>query len=429
MIGPFSERRTVRLGFWSNLLWVALTLPALALPVLADQGEPLAIRTWPGGVVSMETHWDFEIVVDLYNAASLPQELAQADLVISRPHQDPHKLHFKLQPISSNDIAPAKPADLPTTVEWPLAELDVYLDRLVNEAEQTLVANDQATFVSKNAVTITQVDQRLLLLMADGVRVALPLVEHFGDLENELPIDALVAVQADGERSVVAAVLEQIQQLNPRWAIVSAPLATEPSQPLTTAVGNTWGVTMLSEEDAAQEDQAEPRTQWVQLQTRPWELSAELSELFELKEQACRQSQQTFAPLSAVQLNFKPANGTHTPRWNSEHMMGRELLFFSQIYAQQSPELQVMDLNPKQMPADYKPRHADWDGREEARQMERVSRFTRRFAYLLDGLQLDAPAPGSAWTLERLLKQMDRHYSEHTANVIKKFELPDWPKD
>ena len=57
----------------------------------------------------------------------------------------------------------------------------------------------------------------------------------------------------------------------------------------------------------------------------------------------------------------------------------------------------------------------------------RVLSFTRRFAYLLKDLDLDKKAPGSFWTPRKLLLQMERHYGEHTANVQKKFKLPDWP--
>jgi hypothetical protein len=151
--------------------------------------------------------------------------------------------------------------------------------------------------------------------------------------------------------------------------------------------------------------------------------------LFTEKEIACTHSQKVFSPLSVQQMNFKPSNGTHTPRWNAEHMMGRELLFFSQIYAKQDSAIRPMDLNPQQMPPEYVAAHADWDGGEEARQMRRVSAFSRRFAYLLADLDLDQKAPGSFWTPRGLLQQMHKHYDEHTANVIKKFELPQWPKE
>jgi len=59
--------------------------------------------------------------------------------------------------------------------------------------------------------------------------------------------------------------------------------------------------------------------------------------------------------------------------------------------------------------------------------MQRVSEFTRRFAYLLEDVELEEKAPGSRWTLHGLLRQMQRHYGEHTANTIKNFDLPGWP--
>ncbi|NOZ40732.1 MAG: DinB family protein [Planctomycetes bacterium] len=185
--------------------------------------------------------------------------------------------------------------------------------------------------------------------------------------------------------------------------------------------GNTLAVS------AAKRGTAKPQA--IVLDFVPLTLPKEWEELFAAKEKACRDSQHVFAKLSVSQLNFKPSNGTHTPRWNAEHMMGRELGFFSQIYAKLNIDIRHSDLNPKQMPPDYVAAHPDWTGAEEARQMERVSAFTRRYAYLLDGMELDQQAPDSRWTPRALLRQMARHYHEHTANVKKKFELPDWPAE
>ena len=108
-------------------------------------------------------------------------------------------------------------------------------------------------------------------------------------------------------------------------------------------------------------------------------------------------------------------------------MMGRELGFFSRIFSAVDPAIPHINLNPEQMPPDYVAAHPDWDGKEEARQMQRVMSFTRRFAYLFDGSDLEAKPPGSWWTVRGLLEQMQRHYGEHTAHVKEKFELPDWP--
>jgi hypothetical protein len=175
--------------------------------------------------------------------------------------------------------------------------------------------------------------------------------------------------------------------------------------------------------------QAVEKRQLVVLPYQPWEMPDELAELFARKEAASRASQKVFAPLSANQMNFRPSDGTHTPRWNSEHMMGTELVFFSKIYAELDSTIGAISLNPAQMPPDYKAAHPNWSGAEESRQMERVTAFTRRFSYLLDGLDLDEQAPGSRWTPRRLLEQMHRHYGEHTANVKNKFALPDWPQE
>ena len=109
-------------------------------------------------------------------------------------------------------------------------------------------------------------------------------------------------------------------------------------------------------------------------------------------------------------------------------MRGRELVFFSQIFNAQDSAIPVINENPAQMPDDYEAAHPEWSGIEESERTRQVGAFTRRFAYLLEGLPLDEKAPGSRfWTPRALLKQMQRHYGEHTANVVKKIESGDWP--
>ena len=161
-----------------------------------------------------------------------------------------------------------------------------------------------------------------------------------------------------------------------------------------------------------------------------WEMSGELTALFEAKEAAAAESRETFAGLSAAQMSHRPADGSHTPRWNAEHLRATELLFFSQIYHALDPSVPVLNTAPKQMPADYQEAHPDWSGGREAEEMARVQAFVRRHAYLLDGLDLDEKAPGSRfWTPRRLLEQMVRHYGGHTANVVKKQSAADWPAE
>lgn len=188
------------------------------------------------------------------------------------------------------------------------------------------------------------------------------------------------------------------------------------------------GVVVVPHNTAAVAPRGTART--IALGEEPFEMPGELATLFAAKEAACEASREVFAPLSAAQMNHRPADGSHTPRWNAEHMRGRELLFFSQIYNALDPAVPVMNMNPAQMPPDYEAAHPDWSGEREAEEMRRVEAFARRHAYLLAGLDLDKKAPGSRfWTPRGLLKQMDRHYTQHTANVRKKFAAGDWPAE
>ena len=155
----------------------------------------------------------------------------------------------------------------------------------------------------------------------------------------------------------------------------------------------------------------------------------ELAQLFGQKEKVARQVEADYARLSVRQLNHKPSDGTHMPRWNAEHIMGRELGFFSNIYSHRSPMILPIDLNPPQTPPEYQPRHPDWTGDEEARQIERTQAFTRRFAYLLNGIEPNQTPKGSPWPLKKLFDQMAHHYQYHTNKLPPKFKLLDWPKD
>ena len=202
---------------------------------------------------------------------------------------------------------------------------------------------------------------------------------------------------------------------------------------LRTVLGFSCQLALFSNLSLAQSqagDAADPPIDPAVLLEKPPAVPEHLRELFDRMEAANRRSQDVFRELSTAQMNFKPSNGTHTPRWNAEHMAGRQLLFFSQIYHALDPQIPVYDWNPAQMPPDYEARHPEWSGKDEARAMQRVDDFCRRYAYLLENTELDAKPPATGWpSLRALLLQMERHYDEHTANVVKKYELPDWPKE
>lgn len=164
--------------------------------------------------------------------------------------------------------------------------------------------------------------------------------------------------------------------------------------------------------------------------TDPPPLPAEMESLFVKMEAAVEASQKVFEPLLVDQMNFRPANGSHTPRWNVEHMGGRQALFFSQLFNAVDPRIPIIDVNPKQMPDDYQFAHPQRSGQEEAIWMGEVSDYCRRYAYLLADMDLDAKPPVGRWpSLRRLLVTMQRHYGEHTANVVKKFDLPGFPSN
>ena len=231
-----------------------------------------------------------------------------------------------------------------------------------------------------------------------------------------------MVVIAIGAQFDKAACEKIIESTAPRILIVSEAIEQVGETKVEKIVHNTIAFSNRAKLDA--------KTRVVSLGTEPYKMSDELADLFAKKEAASKLSREMFAKLSVKQMNFKPSNGSHTPRWNTEHMMGRELLFFSQIYNAVDPMISIVDLNPKQMPEDYEFAHEDWTGAEEARQTKRVEDFVRRFAYLLDGMDLNKKAKGSRfWSPRALLKQMERHYKEHSDNVVKKMKLDGWPAD
>ncbi len=376
------------------LLAGLLFLPKAAC--LADPGDPVAIRHLPQGGFEIESMWNLSIVISAEKFET--DDVEGVDIVASSVQSDASPNRFI-----------ADPAD----------GLDHLLDRPANQLQPTWQPRTTSAGRSKNAIHVRSFGSSDVVVEVDGLKIAY------------LNIAGADRTTRAAHSSIRNADVVLIAGDNPgdQW-IAELRSARKSNQPLTVVVGTNAGQSASGNTFAAcAGDPRSVKPRSVTLSRQPPELSPELASLIEKKEAACKASQQVFKKLSVKQLNFRPSNGTHTPRWNVEHMMGRELLFFSQIFADQDAAITVMNLNPKQMPPDYVARHADWTGQEEARQLERVSAFTRRFAYLMQDLPLDKKAPGSNWTPRGLLRQMDRHYSEHTANVKKKFLLEDWPKE
>lgn len=163
------------------------------------------------------------------------------------------------------------------------------------------------------------------------------------------------------------------------------------------------------------------------------EVGKELRDLVEGLEEAANQSASVFEPLTVDQMSFRPPDGSHTPRWNAEHMRGVVEKFVSSYLHSIDPRIEIVDRTPQQMPDDYQPSHPDWDGKQEAAAMREAAAFVKRYAYLMEDQDLDAPLPAGVVprffkTPRGLLTILTGHFDGHTGNVKKKFEADGWPQ-
>lgn len=411
--------KSMKLFAHGILAGLILVCGLLAGPSVAAEGEPLAIRKWPGGQVTIETHWGLRLGVGYAeNAAHGPMTLdAQLQVDGTYSHLLVREANVaQSQWLPAGDAKVGSKASKQNSIRVHTKKLTDRLCQVIEVDGVEIVVVNTASELLNEASGTTQLESlegktkqlRAVLLFAGDGNNAVP--AGAAQAIAELQPDVVIPILPSEPKDTAVAELRELVQLD--------------GVAVTLVPHNTLALSATTVSSQAQA----PTQRLVLLSDQAWEMPAELEELFTAMETACSESQTVFGKLSVEQMNFKPANGTHTPRWNTEHMMGRQLLFFSQIYHELEPSIPVMDLNPQQMPPDYEFAHADWDGAEEARQMQRVSDFTRRFAYLLADCPLDERAPGSRWpTLKALLQQMQRHYAEHTANTVKKFELPDWP--
>ena len=425
----------------------AAALLLLTPGVEADTGKPVAVRFWGQGLVTIETYWNLRVAIDPYALRiGYDDPGIVADLVlVTHEHYDHNNVGL---------VRGARHVVHALDDTGAVRTVDVVLDRRPNQDDVQLTSAGATVGRSAHAVGVRSLPAfhdavagrdrggvGMLLVMVDGVRIL-----HCGDLGQPLltpsqlaaigNVDVLL-VPVGGVYTIDGPTAVRItEQVRPRIVVpihYRTPTLTLPLDPVdgfldalpegyrrVNAPGNTLAVT-------ADHGPSVESPHVVVLKTRPWPMPEELAALFEAKESAAAASAGVFGALSTAQMNHRPGNGTHTPRWNAEHMMGAEAEFFTAIYERVDPSLAAIELRPAQMPDAYHAAHSDWTGREEARQIDRIQRLTRRFAYLLADLPLDEKPPEIWWTLRGLLEQMQRHYNEHTANVMRKFELPDWP--
>ena len=373
----------------------------------AEDGQPIAIRHWPGGGFTIETMWNLHVGSGL-NAKSkemLPravdyevESLGEAGQV--RIWRMPNKAEVEFSKDQDNDVEVSEAGSNDVDISKPV------------ESGGFNANADGVWVLSVNGVAPADMDE-----VKKSFREGLPaILEEFGGIEN-----FHICIIATDETFDADFVKELAALGKPEIMIVNSKFDSIGDVTVQKVEHNTIAISASGKR--------KEETRFVSLGTTPYKMSDDLKDLFAKKEASQKASREMFSKLSVEQMNFKPNNGSHTPRWNPEHMMAMELLFFSQIYHAVDPSVPVLDLRPNQMPEDYEFAHSDWTGEEEARQMKRVEEFTRRFAYLLDGMDLNKRAKGSRfWSPRKLLAQMERHYKEHSANVVKKMELEGWPK-
>lgn len=416
----------------------------------ADDGAyPVAVRWWGQAMISIENWWGYTIVIDPYSAdIGYPDPGVEADGVfVTHEHADHANVALvKGEPMRHHGVKQGK-------VDPFQAEFGPDAD----EDSRPRVESEDAP-PSPNAVRVSAIrsfhdnkegaergENAMLLIQTDGVRIL-----HCGGLgQRELSaeqleqigaVDVLCIPVGGGDTVDGGQAAGIVEQLNPRIVIPihykteALTVDLDPVDPFLAALSDSYERVQANGNTLAVSGAAgaaRDKAQVVLLGYTPWEMPAELAALFDAKEAAFNKSMETFGGLRTDQLDHRPSNGTHTPRWNIEHMLSAELIFFSSVYSKVDPAIAPIQIFPQQMPPDYIPSHPGWDAKAEVRQAQRVRDFTRRFAYLLDGMPLDAlpeGAPRFAGDLRGLFKLTEDHWGEHTANVRAKFELEDWPE-
>jgi L-ascorbate metabolism protein UlaG (beta-lactamase superfamily) len=438
----------------------ALPLCALILTLglvrgaFADPGKPVAVRWWGQGFVTIETWWGPVVAIDPYALGiGYDNPHVEADLVlVTHEHRDHNNVELvegqpSVERALEGDGTPRR--------------VNAVLDRYPNQTEARVSRAELRLARSPHAIYVESIsafhDEKqgaergrtgMFLIRVDGVRIL-----HCGDLGQSsltdeqierigavdvllIPVGGVYTI--DGARA--AAITDR---LSPRVVVPihyktdRLTIDLEPADSFldalperferVNAVGNTLAIAAA---DASEGGPTTESPRVAVLGYEPWQMPAEMAALFEAKGAASEASQAVFRDLTVEQLNHEPSNGTHTARWNAEHMAGTELMVMTDIMHEVDPAMPVIRAMPQQMPPDYEAAHPDWGGVEQAAFMQRVHDFSRRFAYLLDGMSLDerpAGCPEFFGSLRGFLEKMAWHYGEHTAHVVKKFELGDWP--
>ena len=372
----------------------------------AQTGELIAVIVEPGGC-AIETMGGYRIAIESARGSKI--RIGELNNLQSATFQPAHVLNFDPEKQNNHWTLKREPNQSNSVCKPGLVSEHLSLNKLLIYQRVFGSKKHPTTWIETEAVTVCDLGRNKI---ADVLKT------------NTMTCDVVVASGCPDANEQLLNLLGA--QMKSRYILLAADSDAVDDNNVTKITGRNFIAVSGDNRDSINEAE----TKWIKISDQPWEMAdSELAELFDRKESSSASSRAVFAALSAKQMNFVPGDGSHTPRWNTEHMMGRELLFFSQIYHSIDPEIPVMNLNPKQMPKDYVAAHPQWTGQEEALLTLRVEAFSRRFAYYLKDLPLDEKTKGSKmWSPRGLLAQMERHYKQHTENVKKKMELENWPK-
>lgn len=422
-----------------------------------EHSIPLAVRWWGQACISIETFWGFTIVVDPFvsnERLNYPKLDLAADLVLCTHN------HFDHAGVEAVKGKPAVLKGLTAEGEW--ADVDHVLDRLPNQAEAKLSKRSDASEPSPHAVTVKGIrayhdaesgakrgKDTMFLIEAEGVRIL-----HCGDLGQAQLTDEqlkaigtvdLLLIPVGGTFTVDAeAALAITKQVKPRrwvWpihfktsAVSGLPLVERDSfvakaKEAGLSIREVKGNAIAIARKPVNADAEAPKAGVVVADFKPVQPVEGVAKALEAMRADRQALIDAFGKLSMKQLDHKPSDGSHTIRWNFEHPMAAEAGFFSQVYHALDAEMPLVNIRAAQNPADYKPTHPDWDTAEMVRHVQRVAALTERFSYLLADVPADLQVEGTRFSVEGLTRLLVGHYKNHTSKAVKKFELPDWPKE
>lgn len=408
-----------------SLCAVLLFVPGIAW---AESGMPVAFRTWPDQTITIETYWGLHISVGPGTSTVEPDPaLNGASLAVRLPVDQQDSEVEWAEETSQGEVSVGLDQ---------LEVLNVILDREPNTDRAGLI--EPGTDPTANAVSVMAwrpigadpvVLLPVVLVQADGVDVVYgtPASLHAAgeDILQTLGVDGAVDVAVlvlDGQEAIDVGQVKALgAHLKATHVYLTGSAQLTGAMPTREAVGNTTALLPGTE-------QGDEGAVLLKHADKPWQAPEPMDVLLTGLESAAGEWAAVFEPLSINQMNHRPANGTHTPRWNVEHMASRQMFFLTLLYNWADPTFPHLRLDPAQMPPDYKPLHPDWTGAEEARRIYRTCAFVRRFAYTFNGKDLNQPAPGGRINFNAIVLQLTRHYPDHTRNVLEKMELDDWPQ-